>query len=121
MATSTFQQLKLEIVSATGLSKDLLHLHIGMVLFLFVLVVAKRPIGSLLPVVVILIAAAIGEIMDMRDDLISLGEWRWKASVRDVVGTVLWPTVVTLLARSGMLRCRDYRAANHSSSKTEND
>lgn len=104
MATSAFQQLKLDIVAATGVSKDMLHIHVGLVVFLFVLVVGKKPIGSVMPLAVVLVAAFLGEAMDMRDDLASMGEWRWASSARDIILTVLWPTVMTFFARWGVLK-----------------
>lgn len=99
METSTVQAIKLLIVAATGMSKDALHIYFGLAFFLVVAAVAKRPISSWLPWSAVLFVAVLGEIVDMRDDLLSLGHWRWAASVHDIFTTLLWPTVFLVLAR----------------------
>ena len=99
METTAVQAIKLAIVAATGLSKDALHVYVGLAVFLVVAAISKRPLSSWLPWVAALLVAMAGELIDMRDDLSSLGYWRWSASMHDIVNTILWPTVF-LTARS---------------------
>jgi hypothetical protein len=99
METSTVQALKLAIVSATGLDKDALHIYVGLVVFFTVAALFKRPLRSQVPWLVVLAVAIVGEFFDMRDDIASLGHWRWKASLHDIVNTQFWPAVIMLLAR----------------------
>ena len=96
MDTSIAQGLKLALVSATGLSKDALHIYIGMALYLTVSISIRRFRPCLGWLVVFIIACA-GEWVDRRDDIASFGYWRWQASVHDVLNTLFWPTVLTLL------------------------
>ncbi|KQQ49354.1 hypothetical protein ASF84_23470 [Pseudomonas sp. Leaf127] len=96
MDTSIAQGLKLALVSATGLSKDALHIYIGMALYLTVSICIRRFRPCLGWLVVFIIACA-GEWVDRRDDIASFGYWRWQASVHDVLNTLFWPTVLTLL------------------------
>lgn len=102
MDTSITQTLKLAIVSATGLSKDALHIYVGMAVYLTLIVITRRFKPCIALLAVLLIACA-GEWVDRRDDLASLGYWRWQASVHDILNTVFWPTVLTLL---WVLKCR---------------
>ena len=45
-------------------------------------------------------AVALGiEVLDLRDDRAHFGRFRWAASLHDVVNTLLWPTLLALLAR----------------------
>jgi hypothetical protein len=99
MATSTVQSIKLAIVSATGLSKDALHIYVGLAVFLTVALFSKKGFASWRPWLVVLVIAVGGELLDMRDDFVSLGYWRWRASAHDVVNTCFWPTVLLVLAR----------------------
>ena len=96
MDTSIAQGLKLALVSATGLSKDALHIYIGMAVYLTVSIGLRRFRPYLGWLVVFIIACA-GEWVDRRDDIASFGYWRWQASVHDVLNTLFWPTVLTLL------------------------
>ncbi|MGJ7542283.1 hypothetical protein [Variovorax sp. LT1R16] len=100
METSLVQASKLVIVSATGLSKDALHLYAGLSVFLIVAAITRKQIASWLPWSMVFAVAVTAEFLDMRDDVLSLGYWRWAASLHDLVNTIFWPTVFFLLARS---------------------
>lgn len=102
MDTSTTQTIKLAIVSATGLSKDALHIYVGMAVYLTLMLFVRRFRPWIAWLAVLLIACA-GEWIDGRDDIASLGYWRWQASVHDIINTLFWPTVLTLL---WVLKCR---------------
>jgi cell shape-determining protein MreD len=68
---------------------------------------SKRSIASWIPWLAVLLVALLGEAVDMRDDLMSVGHWRWAASLHDVLNTVFWPSVLLLLARvTGILSRR---------------
>lgn len=100
---SAFQEFKLAIVSATGLSKDALHIYVGLLVFFGVVVLLRRRVGSPGPWLAALCVAAALEVMDMRDSFASMGRWDWAASLHDVVNTLFWPTAILLLARSGRI------------------
>jgi hypothetical protein len=102
METSTAQSIKLSIMSATGLSKDALHIYVGMAVYLMLVAIIRRHrpyIGWL----VVFILACVGEWVDRQDDIGSFGYWRWQASVHDILNTLFWPTVLTLI---WLLKCR---------------
>lgn len=104
METSTFQALKLVIVSATGLSKDALHVYAGLALFLVAAILVRGNRSLVLPWCAVLLAAVTAEALDLRDDMASLGQWRWAASLHDVLNTVFWPTVLTVMGYWGAFR-----------------
>jgi hypothetical protein len=76
METSLVQASKLVIVSATGLSKDALHLYAGLSIFLIVAEITRKQIASWLPWSIVFAVAVATELLDMRDDVLSLGYWR---------------------------------------------
>jgi len=98
METSLYQAAKLILVDTVGLSKDALHVYVGLGVLFVSMVLFRKPLNSFLPVCMVLLAALAGEALDMRDDVASLGYWRWRASLADVVNTLFWPVVVSLLA-----------------------
>jgi len=99
METSVVQSIKLAIIAVTGLSKDALHIYVGLAVFLATAVVLRKPLRSIVPWLAVVAVAVAGELLDMRDDVASLGYWRWGASLHDVLNTIFWPTVLFLLAR----------------------
>ncbi len=97
METSTVQAAKLAIVAATGLSKDALHIYIGLAVYLTSAYFFRTRPRTYVPILLVLLVACIGEVLDMRDDVLSLGYWRWRASLHDVVNTSIWPLVLHIL------------------------
>ena len=104
METSAFQFIKLAIVAALELSKDALHIYVGLTVFLVVALALWKPLRSVVPWIAVVAMAVAGEVLDMRDDIASLGYWRWRASAHDILNTVFWPTLFLLFARLGFFR-----------------
>lgn len=104
---STYQDAKLAILSILELSRDSIHLHIGLIVFFATVVLWKK--GSiearcLIPVAVV---ASLMEILDLRDDYSDLGYFRLAAvtaSIHDLVNTMIWPVVIVILAWMGKLK-----------------
>ena len=103
MAISIVQTIKLAIVSFTGLSKDALHIYVGLALFFFAAAMLRKPLRSIVPWLAAGGATAAGELLDIRDDSSYLGYWRWGASAHHMINTLFWPTVLLFLARAGMV------------------
>ncbi|KIX10951.1 hypothetical protein X474_27545 [Dethiosulfatarculus sandiegensis] len=96
MESSGYQSFKSLILEVLPLSKDAIHIHMGlMVLFLAVFIWRRGRLDylSLLPV---FMAAGAMEFLDLRDDLLLLGYMRWFASVHDLINTVFWPTIIVI-------------------------
>jgi len=111
METSWYQAAKLVLESTLGLSRDALHVHVGLAVFIVAALILRKPPHSSIPLAAVFLAAVMGEGLDMRDDLRSLGYWRWKDSVGDVANTVFWPLVLWALARWRATEGRSVRAA----------
>lgn len=99
MEPTTFQSIKLAIIAASQLSRDALHVYVGLGTFLVAAFLFRRSIRSYLPLVAVLVVALLVEAVDLRDDLITRGHMRWLASTHDLFNTLFWPTVLLLLAR----------------------
>jgi hypothetical protein len=91
--------LKLDVDGFTGLSKDALHIYVGIGVWLLAAALFRRSITTLRPWLVVLIVACGIEAFDAFDDWVQLGHWRWRASLHDVINTMFWPTLLALLAR----------------------
>jgi len=89
------------LIDLLGVSKDALHVHIGLAVFFVAAILLRRRVGDWLPWAIALIAALAGEAWDIRD--------RWSAGIdadpaghfHDIVNTLLWPTLITLFGRMG--------------------
>ena len=104
---SEYQEAKIIIVSILELSKDSIHMHVGLIVFFLAVIFWKK--GSiearcLIPVVIV---ASLMEILDLRYDYISIGHFRLKAitaSIHDLINTTFWPVVIVALAWMGKLQ-----------------
>lgn len=98
METSAYQSWKLLVLDAVSLSKDAIHLHIGLLVFFLAVVLWRRRRFDFLALLPVLFVAGAMEMLDLCDDLESLGYMRWSASLHDLINTTFWPTLIVISA-----------------------
>ena len=79
---------------ATGATEELLHVHFGLLIFVAVALVLRRRMHSNWPVAMVWGFALANEAVDY----FAAGYEVWP-SLLDIVNTVVWPTVLHLVAR----------------------
>ena len=92
-------QLKLEVVRATGLHMDALHVHIGVLAQILTALVLRVRLSSLAPWLLLLAAVGANEWFDLSYDVWPDRELQYGESVKDVWNTMLLPTLLMALAR----------------------
>ena len=85
METSAYQNLKLVILDVLSLSKDAIHIHIGLLVFFLAIVLWRRGQPDILALLPVFLVAGGMEVLDLRDDLGSLGY-----SLSPVMAGVSW-------------------------------
>jgi len=101
--TSPYQRLKIELLSIVHLSKDAVHVYIGVGCLLVTLLLLRGRVKwkALLPGLAVSLAM---EAVDLSD------EWRvgrrlpWRASAHDVINTNAIPAVLVLFLRRRWVR-----------------
>ena len=96
---STFQGYKHELVQIADLSKDALHIYVGLILFLVGAAIAPKGLRSVAALLVVAAAALAGELLDLRDQWHAHEHLKWGASLHDLLNTCFWPLVLWLMAR----------------------
>jgi len=103
LLTSLIQELKDIFIRLLGISRDAAHIHIGLLIF-FVSVVYWRKgridKWSLIPV---LSVALLGELIDVVDYLVTVGDVYWANSLEDIVQSMLWPVIIVAMAGAGRI------------------
>ena len=99
MDPSTVQAAKQAAVEALGVSRDALHVYVGLSVFILTALILRQPLRAWWPWLAAVAVAVTGEGIDAFDDIRAMGRWRWIESVHDVVNTIFWPTIVMLVAR----------------------
>lgn len=120
-----FTAFKMNVVETTGLAKDALHIYVGVGVYLLCLV-ALRPIiksqgiRSFIALIVVTCIALLGEYLDNRDTIESLGlaglsRDQILASIRDLINTCMLPYVLFVLNKWTTI----FRPTNKSTSLTK--
>lgn len=120
-----FTAFKMNVVETTGLAKDALHIYVGVGVYLLCLV-ALRPIiksqgiRSFIALIVVTCIALLGEYLDNRDTIESLGvaglsRDQILASIRDLINTCMLPYVLFALNKWTTI----FRPTNKSTSLTK--
>ena len=96
---SPYQSAKLFLVEATNLSKDALHIYVGLGVMLLVVILFKKSLSDWRPLAAVAVASVAGELWDLVDTFMHRQTLRWDASWKDVWNTLFWPTILFGLAR----------------------
>jgi hypothetical protein len=89
-----YASLKQGLSAATGASEDLLHVHFGLLIFVAAALLLRRRMHSNWPVGLVWAFALANEAVDYFATGYALD-----TSLLDVLNTVVWPTVLHLVAR----------------------
>lgn len=92
-----YSELKDQLGDLTGMSEDLVHVHVGLAIFVLTALLLRKRMRSPIP----LIAVAVFEFANEAVDYYVRDGWTPMASALDVVNTLFWPVVLFLLARRG--------------------
>lgn len=99
MGTSAYQSWKVIILDVLSLSKDAIHIHIGLLVFFLAVVLWRRGQFDFLALLPVVFVAGAMEMLDLRDDLGSLGHMRWSASLHNLINTAFWPILIVILIK----------------------
>ncbi len=88
------------LIDLVGMSRDALHVHIGLAIFFVTMLVLRRRVGDWLPWAVALLVALAGEAWDIRDRWVAGMNADPAGHMHDIVNTLFWPNVITLFGRA---------------------
>ena len=89
-----YAAIKQSMSEATGASEELLHVHFGLLIFVAVALLLRRRMHSNWPVGLVWAFAIANEAVDF----FAAGYEPFE-SLLDVINTILWPTILHLVAR----------------------
>ncbi|WP_207790400.1 hypothetical protein [Sandaracinobacter neustonicus] len=98
------QEVKWWLMGATGLSKDALHVYVGMGVLLGAAWLGRWRVGDWRPLLAVLLVALAGELWDLIDNIRTNAPMQWRGHGKDILNTLFWPTVLTLLAQTRLFR-----------------
>jgi hypothetical protein len=93
----------IDVIVAHAGSAALLHVHVGLALYLGTLLLVPRRRGAMLALQVVLVAELANEMLDW---LAASPQWTWADTTSDFVLTLVWPVAITAV---GAWRRRRWR------------
>lgn len=96
--------MKTDLSELLHLSKDALHIHIGIGLYVIAMLAFRRGPGSWWPWLTVLGFALLNEAIDLYHNGIS--NPGLSGSLKDMINTMVWPTVIVVFARIQARRSR---------------
>lgn len=78
-----------------GASESLIHVHVGLAIFVVTALLLRQRMRSWIPLAVVLVLAILNEVVDYNYGIL----WDYISSGMDLINTIFWPTVLFLLAR----------------------
>ena len=94
-----FQQSKLYLVENLHLARDALHIYVALIIFVGACLMFGWKARDWLPWLLVLFVAAIGEALDIHERLEGFARPATWENLKDIVNTMILPTVLLLAAR----------------------
>ena len=94
-----YNTIKTNLSSALGLSKDALHIHFGLFIFLVLLLLFRRNPRSPVPWLGVLLFELANEVVDLLHDHGTFGSPDIAEAARDIANTMFWPTIAYVIIR----------------------
>lgn len=94
-----YNALKTQLSEFLGISKDALHIHIGLIIFLVASLVLRRPLSSWIPWLSLLAFEVVNEFMDAFHMHGGPSRMEIAGSLKDILNTMFWPTMMLLVLR----------------------
>ena len=101
----SYQDAKVALVELTHISKDALHIHFGLAIFIAAHLVLRRRVGSVWPWLIVLALCLANETIDVLSNLPRLPtQGPLPDHLRDIFNTMAWPTLIVLWGRFRLWR-----------------
>jgi hypothetical protein len=78
-------------------SHAVLHIHLGLTLYLMTGLLLRRPLGSVLPWLVVVALELVNEASDFLRYYVSAWPWTPTNTIEDIFNTLFWPTILVVL------------------------
>ena len=101
-----YNAIKTDLAALLGITKDALHIHIGLAIFFGLALLLRRSPSSLLPWLGVLGFELVNELVDVFHWYNGTFQFEIGDAFKDLANTMLWPTVALIAARLANSRKR---------------
>lgn len=86
-------------MNVLGLSKDAIHLYLGLAVFFLSVIILKKGKVDLLSVIPVFLLAIAMESRDLYDNYQHMDSMFWSYSLHDIINTLFWPLTIVALEK----------------------
>lgn len=94
-----FNSIKTDLALWLGISKDALHIHVGLAIFFGLVLLLRRGPDSVLPWLGLLAFEVLNEVIDVFHWHEGAFSFEIGDSLKDIVNTMLWPTIAVFASK----------------------
>lgn len=94
---AVFESLKNLVAPSGELARSILHIHLGMAIYLALRLATRRRLGPIWAWLGLAILEGCNETLDLAATWPVLQAWQIRDTTQDVFNTLLWPTVLCAL------------------------
>lgn len=105
-----YNAIKTDLAMWLGISKDALHIHIGLGIFFALVLILRRSPSSILPWLGLLAFELLNEVLDIFHWHEGAFSFEIGDSLKDIINTMIWPTVALLTFKALDRRRRSAQA-----------
>ena len=95
---SAYEAAKTALVPANQDLRALVHIHVGLAIWLGLVIVCRRGLESSLPLAGLIAASLANEAFDLAKHWPVNHSWVWRDMAGDTFNTLLWPVLIWLYA-----------------------
>lgn len=95
---TVYETMKTALVPANQDLRALVHIHVGLAIWLGLVVVWRRGMAALLPICAVVLACLVNEGFDLASHWPVQHGWIWRDTAGDLFNTLLWPVLIWLYA-----------------------
>ncbi len=89
-----YEALKRQYIPADESIRSLIHVHVGLALWLLFALVLRKRLSSIVPLVGVWLAIGLTEIFDVSAQWPIRQDWVWQHAASDMAQSLTWPTVL---------------------------
>ena len=94
-----YNAIKTDLATWIGISKDALHIHIGLAIFFALVLILRRRPASIVPWLGLLGLELLNEVIDVFHWHEGAFSFEVGDALKDIVNTMIWPSVALLTLR----------------------
>ena len=91
-----YNAIKTNLADFLGITKDALHIHLGLAIFVALIVILRRSPGSIIPWLGVLAFEVLNEVLDIFHWHAGAFSFEIGDAFKDVANTMFWPTVAMI-------------------------